>query len=158
MIWLALFYFILFSIGDRRAYWDFAFASKLYEGLMLTLELTLELSISKIVVTVPFSNSPSFSIFPCVLWSGIHSVQHGGGYGGGSIERWQFRNEYAILFFNVPCKCPTLALESTCTSEFLPGRVMGFGYNSILGWLCIYDSPPINIWYLENSLPYILLK
>lgn len=42
----------------------------------------------------------------------------------------------------------------TCTSEFLPGRVMGFGYNSILGWLCIYDSPPINIWYLDLATIY----
>ena len=42
----------------------------------------------------------------------------------------------------------------TCTSEFLPGRVMGFGYNSILGWLYIYDSPPINIWYLDLATIY----
>ncbi|CDM27619.1 unnamed protein product [Penicillium roqueforti FM164] len=34
------------------------------------------------VATVPFSLSPSFSIFPCVLWIGIHSGTTWGLWGG----------------------------------------------------------------------------
>lgn len=168
-IWVALFYFL---IGYRRTYWDLVFVRsiqhteyKWHEGLRLTLELTFELSIHiKLVVTVPFSNSPSFSIFPCVLWSGIHSVQHG----GGRLARWALTVQerirhsiLAILFFNVPCNCPTLALESTCTSEFLFGRVMGFGYNSIhirMATLTTYMIRLLLISDTSTSLPYILIK
>lgn len=101
---------------------------------MLTLKLALECQCqeSPRMATVPFSNSPSFSIFPCALWIGIHS-----GVYRAHIDKVAQEQIYKfiILFFNVQyCNCLThWPWNQRVPVNFSPGRVMGFGYNSILG-------------------------
>lgn len=110
-----------------------------------------------IVVTVPFSNSPSFSIFPCVLWSGNPFCATWGRLWGWWLTLSVDSSGTNMLVFYSSI-FHVIALPWLWTQRvpvnFFPAASWGFGYNSILGWLCIYDSPPINIWYLDLATIY----